>query len=407
MASLQKKGNCWYCQFIHGGRRHTAPLGAVSDEDAAGIKARYEQLLRLLGQRLLSLPPAVDICAFLQNDGKPPAKDEVQPAPSHALTLGELRDRYLRTRSRALEPNTLATIRTHFGHLAETFREAVELKGLGMADLQKHIDRRQDVVQAGTIKMEIVSLRTAWNWAVRAKMLADPFPGAGLSYPKAREKPHFMTWEEVERRISLGGDAAELWDCLYLTTDEVGKLLEHVRGKAVQPWVYPMAAFAAHTGARRSELLRVRAEDVDLKGGTVTIQEKKRRKGLDSTRRVPVSTLLRTALQEYLANRPEGCPLLFCQGPGVVRSRKSRETAEGVTKDEAHNHLERALKGSKWEVVRGWHVLRHSFISALANKGVDQRIVQELVGHMTDEMHRRYAHMYPSTKEQAVRSVFG
>jgi len=28
-----------------------------------------------------------------------------------------------------------------------------------------------------------------------------------------------------------------------------------------------------------------------------------------------------------------------------------------------------------WEVLRGWHVLRHSFISNCASRGVDQRLL--------------------------------
>ena len=45
---------------------------------------------------------------------------------------------------------------------------------------------------------------------------------------------------------------------------------------------------------------------------------------------------------------------------------------------------------SKWEVMRGWHVLRHSFISFCAAAGVDQRLIDEWVGHTTEEMRKRY-----------------
>ena len=41
--------------------------------------------------------------------------------------------------------------------------------------------------------------------------------------------------------------------------------------------------------------------------------------------------------------------------------------------------------GSPWSVLRGYHVLRHSFISACASKGIDQRLLDEWVGHQTDE----------------------
>ena len=42
-----------------------------------------------------------------------------------------------------------------------------------------------------------------------------------------------------------------------------------------------------------------------------------------------------------------------------------------------------AVDGSKWQVLLGWHVLRHSFASNCAAKGVDQRLIDEWMGHQT------------------------
>ena len=53
------------------------------------------------------------------------------------------------------------------------------------------------------------------------------------------------------------------------------------------------------------------------------------------------------------------------------------------------------------------HAFRHSFISALAAKGVDQRIIDEIVGHQSEEQQRRYRHLLPSQKASALASVFG
>jgi integrase len=78
-----------------------------------------------------------------------------------------------------------------------------------------------------------------------------------------------------------------------------------------------------------------------------------------------------------------------------------------VTHDEAHDHFRRAVKNSKWKVLRGYHVLRHSFISACASKGIDQRLIDEWTGHATDEQRKRYRHLYPSTQQAAIISVFG
>ena len=66
-----------------------------------------------------------------------------------------------------------------------------------------------------------------------------------------------------------------------------------------------------------------------------------------------------------------------------------------------------AKRRTKWSVLKGYHVLRHSFISALANKGIDQRIIDELVGHQTEAMRRRYRHLYPQTVADAIKQVFG
>jgi integrase len=64
-------------------------------------------------------------------------------------------------------------------------------------------------------------------------------------------------------------------------------------------------------------------------------------------------------------------------------------------------------QSERWSVVRGLHVFRHSLISCLAAAGVDQRIIDDIVGHTTEEMRRRYRHLTPQLKSQAVIAVFG
>ncbi|HMR01431.1 MAG TPA: Type 1 glutamine amidotransferase-like domain-containing protein, partial [Candidatus Gracilibacteria bacterium] len=52
----------------------------------------------------------------------------------------------------------------------------------------------------------------------------------------------------------------------------IEELLAHVRKLGGHPFIYPMCAFAAHTGARRSEMMRSRLQDIDLiyiSGGNV------------------------------------------------------------------------------------------------------------------------------------------
>ena len=88
-------------------------------------------------------------------------------------------------------------------------------------------------------------------------------------------------------------------------------------------------------------------------------------------------------------------------------ARRERPALAAITKDEAHDHFQRTLGCGKWKVLRGWHVLRHSFISNCAAKGVDQRLIDDWVGHTTEEMRKRYRHLVPSVEKKAIRAVFG
>lgn len=50
----------------------------------------------------------------------------------------------------------------------------------------------------------------------------------------------------------------------------------------------------------------------------------------------------------------------------------------------------------------GWHDLRHTYGSHLAMRGVQLKVIQELMGHATIEMTMRYAHLSPEVKRVAV-----
>ena len=97
----------------------------------------------------------------------------------------------------------------------------------------------------------MVTLRTVWNWGFHS-LIDKVFPSKGLKYTKATETP-FMTSAEVERRAQKvnPAEAAELWECVFLSLGEIEELLQAVQSRARKPFIYPMFVFAAHTGARR------------------------------------------------------------------------------------------------------------------------------------------------------------
>ena len=89
----------------------------------------------------------------------------------------------------------------------------------------------------------------------------------------------------------------------------------------------------------------------------------------------------------------------YCVDSGLV--------AIAVTMCPEVSDIRSTLAKSPWKHVRGWHVFRHSFISNCASCGIDQRIIDDWVGHQTYAMRKRYRHLLPSTQRTAMETVFG
>ena len=144
---------------------------------------------------------------------------------------------------------------------------------MSVVDLQNYVKLRAKEkglrgrsVSSTTIAKELGSLRTVWNWAVATDQLTGEFPNNGLKLPKIAEKPSFQTYEAITRQIESTDldavTAAGLWDCAYLSREEVEAILDRIESAGLLPFVYSMFAMAAHTGARGSEILRAQIEDV-------------------------------------------------------------------------------------------------------------------------------------------------
>lgn len=188
----------------------------------------------------------------------------------------------------------------------------------------------------------------------------------------------------------------ELWDGLFLDRDQVADVLAVVRTRDTPGWFHPFLVAAAHTGARRSELLRARVEDFDVANGVVLIREKKKASGRETFRTVDMTPLLAAVVRDYFAAGHPGGVYAFGTTPGVP-----------VTDWSSRAAFRAAVRGSKWAVLRGYHAFRHSFASNLAAAGIDEHVIAALMGHLTAEMRARYRHLFPGQRRAAVASVFG
>lgn len=178
------------------------------------------------------------------------------------------------------------------------------------------------------------------------------------------------------------------WD--FLTFEESERLIAHAKGT----WC-TMILVALRTGLRRGELLGLRWEDVDLDRGRIRVVENYVRGQFKAPksgkpREVPLSGEARAALAQHRERWGAVGKRVFCDAQG-------KPYTQGVMASQ----LERACRLAGLRVI-GWHVLRHSFASALVMRGVAIRAVQDLLGHASIVITQRYAHLAPHVSQDAV-----
>ena len=408
MAWLQTdpSGNHHIC-FRFGGKKFKRSLRTRDRKKASRKLVRLEETVDLIESGRIELPTNVDVPTFLLSEGKLQVKHTIDDQ-----RLSELFTHFFDSiPDGSLEPRTIAQMKSHRVHLEGFFGKNFSLVKLSFNELQKYVVKRSKgkgirgrTTNSNTIKKEIVTLRSLWKWCVASgRIPKNPFPSSGLRYPKSTEMPVFQTFTDVLKQTKHldadSNEAKDLWSSVFLNLDEIEELLNHVEKTARHAFIYPMFVFAAHTGARRSEILR--SQVTDIGDSVIAIRERKRKKRTNSMRRVPMSKRLKKALKEWEKSKPS-TKSTFCNVEGKCK----HPPGSDITIDQSNDHFRTTLNGSRFKHLRGWHTFRHSFCSNCAAQGIDQRVIDEWVGHTTEEMRRRYRHLFPNTQQQALNSVF-
>jgi integrase len=414
MASLSQRGGIWNIHFRFGGRQFMRSLDTPDAKLAEGWKGRIEETLLDIERGKLTIPPDADPWEFIKTDGRRTQKPELPKV----MTLEGLESWYFEHQvTGGKDQTTLRIERIHFEHFKRLLLPRTPLSTItGQVLQEKYINTRAKEKWAGkltaadTIRKEINTLRMAWNRAHRLSVagVLGRCPTGDLNYPKTREKPPFQTWDQIKRVIARTPQLSDaerraLWEGLFLDTKQIAECLEHVRTKRTKygqetriVYFYPMLVFIAHTGARLSEAIRSRKGDFLFETGKVRIREKKRDKTRETYRYVEMSPTLARTMQEWIAGKHPGGEVTFC-----------RFADQSLHPQTVHDDFEWFMGDSKWDVLRGFHVFRHSFASNLACKGIDQRVINELMGHSTEEQQKRYRHLFPQQTAHAVTQLFG
>jgi integrase len=145
-----------------------------------------------------------------------------------------------------------------------------------------------------------------------------------------------------------------------------------------------------HTAARRSELLRLTWDDIDLDSGKIRLWTRKRADGSLEYDWLPLTNRLHDALQQHYEERISEC--VFCRSDGT--SYKWRQ------------HFMKILCNRAGVRHFTFHGIRHLTASMLAQEGVDIPTIQAILRHKNSMTTTRYIHRLGFTKN-VLEDVFG
>ena len=402
MASLEQRGNRFRVIFRLGGAKHSVSVKAADRKEVEAGLVRLEENLRLVERGRLVIPDGADVGLYLVSDGRLEQKVEI----ARTTRLAELFRTYRENFTVGVKEKITRKMEDiHLKHLLRILGDLCVTE-VTAGVVQKFVDARSrdthlgKTVKTTTVRKAVATFRFVMNWGVRQGFTKTKFPEVDLFFAKERQAEPFRTFEQITLVLSRGGfDATrirELWDGLFLNPVEVAEVLEIVRRKTGASWLYPFLVTAAHTGARRGELFRSRVEDFDFGGKLILIRELKRSRSKETFRTVDMTPLVESVMKGYFDKAHPGGLYSF-----------SSEAGKQVTDGQAWKAFRTAVGSSRWKVLRGYHAFRHSFASNLAAAGIDARVICDLMGHQTEDMEKRYRHLFPEQRRAAVMSVFG
>lgn len=205
-----------------------------------------------------------------------------------------------------------------------------------------------------TVSRKISTFKSFFKFISR-EGISSSNPAQSLIYPRLdKPLPKFLTEKEVIRVI----EAPKLNDLLGL------------RDRAILEFLYS-------TGARVSEMVALKIENVDLIGGMVKVKGKGRKERLLALGEPAV-----VSIKNYLDRRCDANQALFINKRGGIL------TDRGV-----RFIVYKYIKKMAISLSASPHTFRHSFATHLLNRGADLRSVQEFLGHSSIATTQIYTHL--------------
>lgn len=269
---------------------------------------------------------------------------------------------------RRASPHTVAAYRRDLqqltDHATERLERELSLDDIDVAMLRNWLGSVARRCKPSSVSRKIASARALFRY-LRRRRLATHDPAEQLSMPRLRRPlPTFVDPDT----------AAEL---VQLPSDDTAAA---VRDRAILELAYG-------TGLRVSELCGLDVTSIELSSrtlGTVRALGKGNKE-----RDVPLGSHAATAIERYLARRPE----LFRDDSSADAQRALFVSSRG--KRLGVRAVQRLVK--RYGTLAGRpdlhpHALRHTCATHLLDGGADLRSIQELLGHSSLSVTQRYTH---------------
>lgn len=175
----------------------------------------------------------------------------------------------------------------------------------------------------------------------------------------------------------------------FLTRPQATTLLAALKTKSAD--VHDMTILSLHAGLRFGEIASLTWQDVDLSKGVLTIRDAKAGSRY---------AFLTEQAVEMFKSRTQGKPSDY-----VFQGRKGKLDRMSVTFARTVDELKlnEGVDDPRLQIC--FHSCRHSYASWLIDQGADLYTVQKLLGHKTNVMTQRYAHLSENRLRDATAAL--
>ncbi len=185
-----------------------------------------------------------------------------------------------------------------------------------------------------------------------------------------------------------------------LTDDELKRVVDNADGELRR-----LLLLGIYTGARMVDCCLLDWSCVSLGNGVVTFTPRKTAHSSGAVVSIGISGELRGELERTPEGERRGavCPL-FAEMYQKSRKRIIYILNKHFRKCGLETNAER-VNGVKRACVVGFHSLRHTFVTKLAEAGVSPLLIQKFAGHSNMTMTAHYAHIGAKTAETMAHSI--